>query len=94
MKKYFALLLAIALPLLAVEEQDLTWEAEGPTATQYNSYLQEALTDQDWWAVIDYADILSYHFATSPFASESPYLIGYAYFRSLGSGLRRRIQNP
>jgi outer membrane protein assembly factor BamD (BamD/ComL family) len=43
--------------------------------------LQEALTDRDWWAVIDYADIISYHFVTSPFAQEAPYLMGYAYFQ-------------
>lgn len=81
MKKSLSFLLVLALPLFALEEQDLAWEAEGPSATQYNSYLQESLTDRDWWAVIDYADILSYHFATSPFAIEAPYLMGYAYYQ-------------
>lgn len=81
MKKSFLFLLTLAFPLLALEEIDLTWDDTKHNATQYNSYLQEALTDQDWWAVIDFADILSYHFATSPFAAEAPYLMGYAYYQ-------------
>ncbi|MDE3045605.1 MAG: outer membrane protein assembly factor BamD [Verrucomicrobiota bacterium] len=80
MRKCFLFIYLIALPLMALEEEDLTWDTEGPTATEYNSYLQEALSDKDWWAVIDYSDILSYHFPTSPFAQESAYLMGLAYY--------------
>ncbi len=82
MKKWLSLLLlAATLPLLALEEQDLVWDDQSSTATEFNSYLQEALTDQDWWAVIDYADIIAYHFATSPFATEAPYFMGHAYYQ-------------
>ncbi len=82
MKKALLLLfLVLSSSLTALEETDLVFDNEGPSATDFNSYLQEALTDKEWWAVIDYADILSYHFATSPFAQEAPYFMGQAYFQ-------------
>jgi outer membrane assembly lipoprotein YfiO len=81
MKKKLILLALFAMPLFALEEEDLVFDSEGPGATEYNNYLQEALADQDWWAVIDYADILAYHFPVSPFVQETAYLMGYAYFQ-------------
>lgn len=79
MRKYILLLLA-AFPLLALEEEELIWDSEAGAPTEFNSYLQEAIFAQDWWAVIDYADILSYHFPTSPFSQETAYLMGLAYY--------------
>ena len=74
------LLLIAAFPLLALEEEELIWDSEAPSATEFNSFLQEAISSQDWWAVIDYADILSYNFPTSPFSQETAYLMGLAYY--------------
>jgi outer membrane protein assembly factor BamD (BamD/ComL family) len=39
------------------------------------------MTGKNWWAVIDYSDVISYHFPTTPFAQESPYLTGFAYYQ-------------
>lgn len=78
MKRFLFLL--FIFPLLALEESDLTWEDTGPSVQEYNSALQQAIDTQDWWAVIDYATIISYNFATSPFASESGFVMGKAYF--------------
>jgi outer membrane assembly lipoprotein YfiO len=81
MKKLLLLSLAATLPLLALEEEDLTWEETGPTAQEYNTYLQQSIQEQNWWAVIDYADIISYNFPTSPFAQDAAFLMGEAYFK-------------
>src|SRR5690606_14853296 len=35
----------------------------------------------DWWAVIDYAELISYNFPASPFAKEASYLMGEAYYK-------------
>jgi len=83
MKKYLFLLLAAFSPLLALEEEDLTWE-EGdnePTAAEYHRFLQEAMEDKDWWAAVDFANILSYHFPAFPFSQELSYLIGFSYYQ-------------
>ncbi len=68
-----------ALPLMALELEELTWENQGPSAQEFNGYLQQATSENNWWAVIDYANILSYHFPSSPFAQDSSFLIGEAY---------------
>lgn len=68
------------MPLLALEEQDLIWN-DGPSVQEYNSALQQALQAEDWWSVIDYADIISYNFPTSPFAQEVAFLMGEAYYK-------------
>ena len=81
MKKVLFILTLFALPLFALEEEDLVFDSEGPGATEFNQYLQEALADKDWWAVIDYADVLAYHFPTSPFVQETAYLMGFAFFQ-------------
>jgi outer membrane protein assembly factor BamD (BamD/ComL family) len=67
--------------LSALEEEELTWDDEAPSVLEYHTYLQEAIEDQDWWAVIDYADIISYNFPQSPFAEEVSFIIGEAYFK-------------
>lgn len=69
------------MPLLALEVEDLSWENTGPSAQEFNGYLQQATETEDWWSVIDYAGILSYHFATSPFAQDTAFVIGEAYFK-------------
>ncbi len=78
-KKIFFSFFACALPLMSLELEELTWENQGPSAQEYNGYLQQAANDKDWWAVIDYATILSYHFSTSPFSQDAAFLIGEAY---------------
>lgn len=77
--KYLLCLLATQ-PLVGLELEDLTWEETGPSAQEFNSSLQIALENQNWWSVIDYANILSYHFPNSPFAQDIPYTIAEAYF--------------
>src|SRR5579872_2479801 len=75
-------LLTVSMPALrALEERELTWEDMGPSVQEYNSALQDAIAAQDWWAVVDYATIISYNFATTPFAQEAPYIMGEAYFK-------------
>lgn len=80
-RKLFLFSLLSALPLMALEEEELKWEDNAPSAQEFNSYLQEALASQNWWAVIDYADILSYNFPASPFAQDASFIIGEAYFK-------------
>lgn len=74
-------LFLFALPLFALEEEELTWD-ETPTYSvqDYNRFLQESLAAQEWWSVVDYAELISYNFPESPFASEAAFLIGKAYF--------------
>lgn len=81
MKKFLLTPLLIATSLLGLEEDELTWDDLAPSVQEYNSCLQEALAKEDWWAVIDYADIISYNFPMSPFAEEVPFIIGEAYFK-------------
>lgn len=87
MRNYFKKTLYLALfcssTLMALELEDLTWEDTGRSAQEYNGYLQQAIHDQDWWSVVDFAEILSYNFATSPFAQDAAFIIGEAYL-SLG----------
>lgn len=67
MKKYLLCFLVAASALTALEEEDLTWGEDEPTAVEYNHYLQEAIAEKDWWAAIDFANILAYNFPSSPF---------------------------
>lgn len=80
MKKLFFTLSLFAMPLLALEEEDLVWDA-GPSVQEYNSAMQQAIAAEEWWTVIDCADIISYNFPTSPFAQEVSYIMGEAYFK-------------
>ncbi len=80
MKKLVCLLFA-ATALTALEEEELVWDAQqGPSVQEYNSALQDAISAQDWWKVVDCAAIISYNFPTTPFAQEASYLIGEAYY--------------
>jgi outer membrane protein assembly factor BamD (BamD/ComL family) len=76
----FALFLSVSA-LSGLEEDQLVWENPGPSAQEYNSALQQAIASENWWSVIDYAEILSYNFPTTPFAQEASYLMGEAYFK-------------
>lgn len=80
MCKIILLSLSYILSLGALEEHELIWK-EVPPVVEYNRFLQEAIRDQEWWAVVDYAQIISCHFPKSPFAQETSYLIGEAYFK-------------
>jgi outer membrane protein assembly factor BamD (BamD/ComL family) len=81
MKKFVFALLVVTGSLAALEEQELIWENTGPSVQEYNSALQQALAAEDWWAVIDYATMISYNFPTTPFAQEASYLMGEAYYK-------------
>src|SRR3990167_6947284 len=79
MYKYIFFLLLTYI--VFTEEQELVWNDGLPSVVQYNSFLQEAMKDQDWWGVVDYAKIISQHFPESPFAQETPFLIAESYFK-------------
>lgn len=82
LKKYLiGLLLLCAKPLVSLEVEDLSWEETGPSAQEFHALLQSAIEDKNWWAVIDYADILAYHFPESPFAHDTALIIGEAYLQ-------------
>ncbi len=78
MKKYILSLLVLASPLVA-QEQEIAWEQQ--TVTDVNSYLQSAIAEKNWWAAIDFADIISHQFPTTPFAQETPFQAGLAYYQ-------------
>lgn len=80
MKKFVFAFFASLSVLSALEEDELIWN-EGPSVQEYNSALQQAIASNDWWAVIDYANIISYNFPTTPFAQEISYTIGEAYYK-------------
>jgi len=71
----------VVLSLTALEEEELHWEEEGPSVLEFNTSLQDAIRDGDWWAAIDYAEMISYHFPQSPFAEETAFLIGESYYK-------------
>lgn len=80
MKKFIFGLFVLASPLVALDEHELEWK-EAPSVQEYNSALQQAISNEDWWSVIDCANVISYNFATTPFAKEASYLMGEAYFK-------------
>lgn len=61
-----------------VQPQDV--EMQTPSVQEFYSYLQEAVDDEDWWSVIDFGEIVLYHFPESPFSQEIPFSIGLAYY--------------
>ena len=79
MKKFLPLLLACSIS--ALEPQGTFFDTEPPSATEYNGHLQNALTERDWWAAVDYADMISRHYPTTPFAQETPFQAAYAYYQ-------------
>ncbi len=66
MRKYLLCLFSLVFSLSALEEEELHWDDEGPSVLEFNGYLQEAIREGDWWAAIDYAEMISYHFPQSP----------------------------
>ena len=75
----FALIISVSV-LTALEENELIWD-DGPSVQEYNSSLKQAIAAGDWWSVIDYANIISYNFPTTPFAQEISYIMGEAYYK-------------
>ena len=80
-KKILIIAFSCSFTLGALEEAELTWENEGPTAQEFNGKLHQAMLDGDWWAVVDNATVLSYHFPTSPFSQDAAFYIGEAYLK-------------
>src|SRR4051812_1660241 len=81
MRNYILSFFLFVSPLLALEEEELVWEEEGPSVQEFNSYLRQAFEEQNWWTAIDYAEFISYHFPTTPFAQEASYVMGEAYYK-------------
>jgi outer membrane protein assembly factor BamD (BamD/ComL family) len=81
MKRSIFLFLASLSSLYALEEEELVWEQTGPSVQEYNSRLQDAIAAEDWWEVVDCADVISYNFPTSPFAQEASFCLGQAYYK-------------
>lgn len=65
---------------LEVSVEEVLPQDEGPSVQEFYGYMQEALEDKDWWAVIDFAEIVLYNFSDSPFVQEIPFHIGKAYY--------------
>ena len=82
MKKIFlASALIICSSLSALEEEDLAFDPVAPSVQEFNSRMQDAIAQEDWWAVVDYADLISYNFPTTPFAKEAGFTMGEAYYK-------------
>lgn len=79
MRKIVFYPLFFALSLFSLEEEGFIWE-EG-SVIEFNDALQEAMREGNWWAVIDYAEIISDQFPQSPFAGDMAFLIGEAYYK-------------
>jgi outer membrane protein assembly factor BamD (BamD/ComL family) len=69
------------MPLLAQQREEGEWNLEGPSVQEFNSFLQEAFANQDWWGVVDYGTIILNSFPDSPFAKEAPFAVGEGYFK-------------
>ncbi len=80
MNKFVLAFIASISLIYGLEEDELIWN-EGPSVQEYNSALQQAIAAGDWWRVIDYANIISYNFPTTPFAQEISYIMGEAYYK-------------
>lgn len=81
-RKYLVgLSLLCVQPVVSLEVEDLSWEDSGPSAQEFHALLQDALENKNWWAAIDYAEILSYHFPESPFSQEAALIIGESYLQ-------------
>lgn len=85
-KKLFLAWLLLAAPFAGAQEiePDLVLpleEQEGPSVQEFYSYMQEAIDEADWWAAIDFGQIVLYHFPDSPFGQEIPFFIGMAYLQ-------------
>lgn len=81
MKKVFFTLYPL-LALFAIEEPKVEWKPPTlPPVQEFNSYLQQALSEHNWWASLDYANIIFSYYPSSPFAEEAPFIMGESYFK-------------
>lgn len=85
-KKLFLACLLLAAPFAGAQEIEPDQvlpleEQEGPSVQEFYSYMQEAIDEADWWAAIDFGQIVLYHFPDSPFGQEIPFFIGMAYLQ-------------
>ena len=79
MKRYLLYPFLAVLSLGAMEEEFI-WDG-GPSVLDYTVCLQEAMAEEDWWSAVDYAEIISSKFSKSPFALDTAYIIGEAYYK-------------
>ena len=73
-KPFFYFLSFLAINVSAEDEID-------PTATDYNSYLQDSLISKQWWDAISYAEVLTENFPSTPFALEAPFHSAFAFYQ-------------
>ena len=71
--------LAVSQEIPIEEVLPLEEAMQGASVQEFHSYMQEAIDDEDWWAAIDYGELVLYHFPDSPFGEEIPFLIGMSY---------------
>jgi outer membrane protein assembly factor BamD (BamD/ComL family) len=67
--------------LFALEEGEFNWDRGVPSVAQFNGYLQEAVQDKNWWAAIDYAEVIAKRFPDTSFAQESSFVLGESYYQ-------------
>jgi outer membrane protein assembly factor BamD (BamD/ComL family) len=79
--KRLLIALSLATTAFALEQAATPLEQAGPSAQDFHRWLQESAQGHDWWAVIDYADILSGNFPDSPYSQDAPFLMGEAYLQ-------------
>lgn len=77
------LLAAVALHAQEIQPEEVRplEEHEGPSVQEFYSYMQEAIDEGDWWAAVDFGQIVLYHFPDSPFGQEIPFFMGMAYLQ-------------
>ena len=81
MRFLFVTLLCSTIALFSQEIQpEDVQPLVGPSVQEYYSFMQEAIDDGDWWAAIDFGELVLYHFPDSPFGQEIPYYVGLAYY--------------
>lgn len=81
--KFLVLFLGCSLFSQEISPEDvlpLTVEEQKVSVQEYYRFMQEAIDDKDWWAAIDFAELVFYHFPDSPYGKEIPYFIGMAYY--------------
>lgn len=81
MRNWLLYSILFVMPLLALEEEELVWEGQTIDAQELNRWVQNALEREDWWAVVDYTDLLAYCFPSSPFSQEATFTIGEAFVK-------------
>jgi outer membrane protein assembly factor BamD (BamD/ComL family) len=77
---FFGIGLIVCSALSAQGPEETFSPEESLSVADYNSYLLEAIANQNWWSVVDYADIISYRFPMTPFAQEMAFQSAFAYY--------------